>query len=224
MVIDLDRARREPFHWQETREVPAAALERPELDRLSEIDWQGRVTFTDPGFYLTGRLAYRQRLICTRCLKSFTEPVESGVELLLLVEERHRKRRTGEDAGEGVELEEEDLGVVILHDDRFDTDPVLLEQLQLNIPMKPLCRPDCRGLCPVCGADRNAGGCSCSERTVDPRWQDLSGLKERLTRREAERALATEKAATDEAAVNEAVANEGETPQAAAKTRGVDAD
>lgn len=176
--------------------MPATALDHPELERLGEIDWQGRVTFTDPGFYLTGRLAYEQGLICTRCLTSFTEPVESEVELLLLVEERPKPRGAGEPvregAGEEVELEEEELGVVMLHDETFDTDPVLFEQLQLNIPMKPLCRPDCRGLCPVCGADRNTGECTCSERKVDPRWQGLAGLKESLTRRETKQDGANE--------------------------------
>lgn len=182
--------------------MPATVLERPELERLSEIDWHGRVAFTDPGFYLTGRLAYEQGLICTRCLTSFSEPVESEVELLLLVEGRHGSHGAGGagDGGEEVELEEEDLGVVTLHDETFDTDPMLFEQLQLNIPMKPLCRPDCRGLCPICGADRNTGDCTCSERTVDPRWQGLAGLKESLTRRDG---------------ANQGGANEVETTKAA---------
>lgn len=184
MLIELDHVRREPFHWQETREVSPAVLERPELDGLGEIDWRGKVVFTDPGFYLTGRLEYRQSLICTRCLASFTEPVEVDVELLLLVEEPSIDGEGGEAGrvGEEVELEEEDLGVLTLTEETFDTDPILLEQLQLNIPMKPLCRPECKGLCPICGADRNQGECSCTDRPSDPRWQALAGLKERLDR------------------------------------------
>jgi uncharacterized metal-binding protein YceD (DUF177 family) len=205
MLIELDQVRREPFHWQETREVSAATLDRPELESLGEIDWRGTVELADPGFYLTGRLGYDQTLICTRCLASFTQPVEAEVELLLLVEEppvgkaarargdrgeregwgergeRGEPAQTGE---EMVELDEEDLGVLTLTDETFDTDPILFEQLQLNIPMKPLCRPECKGLCPICGADRNEGECSCSDSTTDPRWQALAGLKERLDRDE----------------------------------------
>ena len=192
MLIELDHVRREPFHWQETRRVSAGELERSELDGLGEIDWGGKVVFTDPGFYLTAHLGYDQSLICTRCLTSFTEPVEADVELLLLVEEpppepehggRGGASGAGEDrAGEEVELEEEDLGVLTLTGETFDTDPILLEQLQLNIPMKPLCRPECKGLCPICGTDRNEGECSCTEEAKDPRWQALAGLKERLDR------------------------------------------
>jgi len=183
MLIDLDRVRNEPFHWQETQSVPLASLDRSELDSLSEITWEGKVVFTDPGYYLTGQLGYEQRLICTRCLTPFTEAVEADVELLLLVEEGDGPRGDG-DPGEGVaeevELEEEDLGVLTLTSEKFDTDPILREQLQLNIPMKPLCEVSCAGLCPVCGINRNEGECSCTQATVDPRWQALADLRGRL--------------------------------------------
>lgn len=202
MLIELDHVRREPFHWQETRQVPPAELQRSELDGLGEIEWSGKVVFTDPGFYLTGHLGYDQSLICTRCLASFTEPVEADVELLLLVEEPPIGEKGGDVGGAGgrwedgseagehrgglrgeeVELAEEDLGVLTLTGETFDTDPILREQLQLNIPMKPLCRPECKGLCPVCGTDRNEGECSCTDQPKDPRWQALAGLKERLGR------------------------------------------
>lgn len=46
--------------------------------------------------------------------------------------------------------------------------------IRLNIPVKPLCRPDCKGLCPVCGKDLNLGECECSKKMqVDPRWEPL---------------------------------------------------
>jgi uncharacterized protein len=61
----------------------------------------------------------------------------------------------------------------------LETEPVLIEQLQLNIPMKPLCRPDCAGLCPTCGADLNQGACACA-KPADPRWDRLAALRERL--------------------------------------------
>jgi uncharacterized protein len=47
----------------------------------------------------------------------------------------------------------------------------------MAIPMKPLCREDCRGLCPECGADWNAGDCACEKTKVDPRLEVLKGLK-----------------------------------------------
>lgn len=173
MRIWLDQVREEPYNWDETQSVSLESLDRPELISLGPVRWRGQVVFADPGFYLKARLSYDQTLTCNRCLKSIVEPMEPEVELMIEVA---RPRATG---GEH-ELKEDDLGVMVVEEEILDTDPILIEQLQLNVPMKPLCREDCQGLCPVCGADRNEGGCSCGESKVDPRWATLAALKSRL--------------------------------------------
>jgi len=173
MQIWLDQVRDEPFNWDETQSVSPEILDRPELLDLGPVAWRGQVVFADPGYFLRARLSYEQTLSCNRCLKPIVERAESDVELMILVE------RHPEPGGEHA-LREKDLGVLYLEDERLETDPILIEQLQLNIPMKPLCRPDCPGLCPICGADRNAGACSCEESSVDPRWAALAELKSRL--------------------------------------------
>jgi DUF177 domain-containing protein len=170
MQIWLDQVRDEPFNWDETQSVSPATLERPELLGLGPVTWRGQVMFADPGYFLRARLSYEQTLSCIRCLKPIVERTESDVELMILVE-RHPE------AGGEHALQERDLGTLVLEGERLETDPILIEQLQLNIPMKPLCRADCKGLCPICGADLNAGACSCEESTVDPRWAALAGLK-----------------------------------------------
>jgi uncharacterized protein len=177
MWIDLQPVREEPFAWHEAVTVPAGALDREEVAELSPVELEGRLSFVDPGFYLQGRLRYRQTLVCPRCLAQFSEPVESDLELLVRVDPEALPE--GEAEGER-QLAEEDLGVLTLAEERLQTDPLILEQLQLNVPMKPICRPDCRGLCPRCGQDRNQGECGCREETADPRWSALAGLRERL--------------------------------------------
>lgn len=173
MRIWLDQVQEEPFNWDETQTVSPEILERPELVALEPVHWRGQVVFTDPGYFLRAKLDYEQTLSCNRCLKPIVDHAESEVELMIEVEPRH------ETGGEH-ELHEKDLGILYLDEEVLETDPILVEQLQLNIPMKPLCRPDCQGLCPVCGADRNAGACSCTESSTDPRWAALAALKGRL--------------------------------------------
>lgn len=173
MQIWLDQVQDEPFNWDETQSVSVGSLNRPELQELAPVSWRGQVIFTDPGYFLRARLSYEQSLSCTRCLKPIVERVDSDVELMILVE---RLKETGGDH----ELHEKDLGVLYLAEEVLETDPILIEQLQLNVPMKPLCRPDCQGLCPGCGADRNAGPCSCEETARDPRWASLGALKSKL--------------------------------------------
>jgi uncharacterized protein len=173
MKIWLDQVREEPFNWDETQSIPAESLNRHELLDLSPVRWRGQVVYTDPGYFLRARLSYEQTLGCNRCLKPIVEPVQADVELMILVE------RHPEEGGEHG-LHEQDMGILYVDDEVLETDPILVEQLQLNVPMKPLCGEDCKGLCPTCGADRNAGECACEEARPDPRWASLAALKSRL--------------------------------------------
>jgi len=67
---------------------------------------------------------------------------------------------------------------VVLYDEPvLPFDDIVREQVLMAIPMKPLCREECRGLCPECGADWNAGDCACEKTKVDPRLEVLKGLK-----------------------------------------------
>jgi uncharacterized protein len=63
-----------------------------------------------------------------------------------------------------------------MDDDTLDLAPLVRDALVLELPMAPLCRPDCAGLCPVCGVDRNAGDCGCVVPR-DPRWANLDVLR-----------------------------------------------
>ena len=173
MRIWLDQVREEPYTWDETQSVPLETLERPELLELSPIRWKGQVVFADPGYYLKARLSYDQTMSCGRCLQPIVEHFEPEVELLI------EQGRPHAGAGER-ELKEDELGVLTVEGEVLETEPILIEQLQLNVPMKPLCQPDCKGICPNCGADLNAGDCSCQEATADPRWAGLAALKSRF--------------------------------------------
>lgn len=173
MRIHLERIRREgrPFTWDESVEVPLEKLDRDELVALGPVRWSGRVTSAaSGGFYLTARVEGEQTLSCDRCLEPIRVPIDERLELLVLVDEPRPIE------GER-ELSGDELGVLLLDDELLDTEPLLVEQLQLAVPMKPVCRPDCKGLCPKCGVDRNRGDCGCGEAEVDPRWAALARLK-----------------------------------------------
>jgi uncharacterized protein len=177
MRIWLDQVREEPFSWAETEKVRTEELDRPELSELGPIAWRGQVIFVDPGFLLRAHLSYDQTLSCNRCLQPIHDPVRENVELMIEIE---RPGSSGSHGGGEHELRDKDLGTLYVEGEILETLPILIEQLQLNIPMKPLCRPDCKGLCPVCGVDRNTGVCACEEKGGDPRWAALATFKDRL--------------------------------------------
>src|SRR6185503_8978804 len=76
------------------------------------------------------------------------------------------------------EVTAKDLNTNVYRDDRIDLNEILREQFYLALPMKPLCRENCAGLCPQCGMNRNTGTCSCATEIVDPRLAPLRGLKQ----------------------------------------------
>jgi uncharacterized protein len=172
MEIRLDQIADEPFHWQEKLTIPVETLNRPELDNLSEISCQGRVAAIDDGYLFEARLGYEQKLVCVRCLTPFADEVEKEVELRVVTQAS--EATVGE-----LELSKEDLTLLNLDDEILETTQIILEQLQLNIPMRALCRDDCAGLCPVCGNNRNDQPCQCENQQIDPRWEVLKDWQER---------------------------------------------
>ena len=82
------------------------------------------------------------------------------------------------DVGDGdVRIEEADVNTAFYRDEQIDLGQLMHEQFQLALPMKPLCRKDCLGLCAVCGGNRNTTTCQCTNTWEDPR---LAGLKSLL--------------------------------------------
>lgn len=170
MRIQLEQIRLEPYRWSEVLHLPAERIDNSEIVDLGEIAWQGEIRYVVPAFRLTATLQYEQTVRCMRCLEPVTLPERSELELTIHEE--------GADVGPGEhQLEASDLGVIYVDSDVFDLEPVLLEQLELNAPMRVLCREDCRGLCPSCGQNLNEGECDCEPPRADPRWAALERLR-----------------------------------------------
>jgi uncharacterized protein len=123
-------------------------------------------------FEVTGRVTSRLELACSRCLEPFEIPVDASFEL--------RYVPHSENAGEDErEIEEDDLTTAFYKDGVLDIGDLVREQVQLVLPMKPLCSDACRGLCPQCGTNLNRTECGCAPAWEDPR---LAPLKSLLTR------------------------------------------
>jgi uncharacterized protein len=108
-------------------------------------------------------------LQCGRCLKNFDMDIKSRLEVVY-----HPAKEIGKE--EHRELKGDELESGFYSDDTLDTVDVLREQLLLSVPMRPLCSEDCKGLCPVCGADLSEVQCNCEIREEDPRLSVLKNL------------------------------------------------
>ena len=75
-----------------------------------------------------------------------------------------------------VELNESDMQLSVFDGEAIDLDDLVREQILLTLPSRVLCEDDCKGLCPVCGSDRNIVSCQCETNEIDPRWKALREL------------------------------------------------
>jgi uncharacterized protein len=122
---------------------------------------------------ISGRVTTELEVGCSRCLEPFRIPVDSTFDLLYLPASAEAASTSGDDK----QLEDEDANASFYEDDSIDLAQLMREQFYLALPMKPLCRPDCQGLCPVCGTNRNVATCSCETGWVDPRMDALRRLR-----------------------------------------------
>jgi uncharacterized protein len=126
-----------------------------------------------PDIRLKGRFAGAFEVPCARCIEPVEIPLSAEFDLIF--------RPVGVDAGapeRSITASETEIGYyqkgsLLLED-------VLREQVLLSLPVRTLCKLDCKGLCPRCGANRNTQSCSCEEGQSDPRWQALTGLRGRI--------------------------------------------
>ncbi|MBX9927463.1 MAG: DUF177 domain-containing protein [Gemmatimonadaceae bacterium] len=128
------------------------------------IEVTGRLSAAGAGrYYFSGKFAGKVRGECGRCLQAAEAEVGATVALLFA------------EAGDENE-DEPDVFPVTGGDTVVDLRPALREQWLLEQPAILVCRPECKGLCARCGADLNAGACSCAPET-DPRWDALRALR-----------------------------------------------
>jgi len=154
--------------------------------RIDDVAALGPV-FTDPAWrleavalevepdgsevFVRGRLKATVEQTCGRCLEVFPSRIDAPVDVRLV------PKPAGAD---NVELGADDLDVDFYENDELDVARIVGNEATLALPMKPLCREDCRGLCPVCGANRNTAPCTCDPRPPDPRLAALRDLAARL--------------------------------------------
>jgi DUF177 domain-containing protein len=155
--------------------------------RINQVEALGAV-FADPSWrldsvaldveadgaevFVRGRLSATVPLVCGRCAEGFSGKLGADVDVRLMPRAA---------TADSVELGADDLDVDFYDNDQLDLGRIVENETTLALPMKPLCTDDCRGLCPVCGANRNLNPCVCDQRPPDPRLAALREFRARLT-------------------------------------------
>src|SRR5206468_2826860 len=143
--LSLDAVPDEPLRFVVPLHVGVAALDREPLLAISPLEMSGEVMRIDGGYALSARLVYEGQLECSRCLAAYPFHEDDSFSLVLY------PRRPAREGDDDVELDRDDLDALFYDDPVIPLTPIAEERVQMALPMKPLCRTDCKGLCAGCG-------------------------------------------------------------------------
>ena len=171
MFIDIRELERDKLEFQE-RFAPGRINLGNDASLAETLETEGAAELIDSDIRLRGHLRTAVETACARCLEPAHQPVEKDFDLYYRPVQTIARE-------EEVEIDDAELEVGFYQGHGLLLEDALREQVLLDLPMKILCQPDCKGLCPQCGKDLNAGPCGCAPVT-EARWQPLKALKDKL--------------------------------------------
>ncbi|MFA9423312.1 MAG: DUF177 domain-containing protein [Sedimentibacter sp.] len=127
-----------------------------------EISFSADIYKVEDNILLNGTIKYTFADQCARCLEDFDNTVETKFEAIIV-------QRIIED-------EESDEIQLIITDGCVVLDEIIKQMIYLSMPMKSLCKEDCKGICPTCGVNLNHEKCKCENNLTDPRFNKLKDL------------------------------------------------
>jgi uncharacterized protein len=170
MFLDINKIDPEGFPFDENLRLPDLAGVGRESHPVLEARIHGEAKPGSRGVDLRGRLEAKVSMPCSRCIEPFVVEIDTDVCLTLVpeaVEFAHGEAR----------VEGEDARLFYASEGKADLSIIAVEQIYLNLPQKPICSQECKGLCPECGSNRNADRCDCRIEDVDPRLAPLLELR-----------------------------------------------
>jgi uncharacterized protein len=180
-IIDFDDIDEHgPQTYRGTYDLSAAELDRFEIAEVGKVSIEANVQKGDveDEYVADGTVNFTADLTCSRCVEPYPFANASTFHV------RFRPRPEVSEENEEIEIAgEEELDVEFYSERTVPLRYLALEQIQLSIPMKPLCDENCLGLCPQCGVNLSRESCSCGESIVDERWGALKEFREELSKK-----------------------------------------
>ena len=142
-----------------------------DFTQAESLEVRATAELVDGQIRIYGTFHTRVELVCARCLETVSEEMSRDFDLFY----RPLATITREDE---VKLKSDETDIAFFDGEGLFLTDVLAEQVNLLIPMKVICRSDCRGLCPQCGANLNHDDCRCESHSPDPRLAPLARVKQ----------------------------------------------
>jgi uncharacterized protein len=169
MRIDITALRQGPNCLDSSQDADSLGIPRDDAALAGPVKVSLELNVTGEDIRIDGGVSTVVEEECSRCLESYKRDLEAELHLYAIgSRSRGARPEPEDDQGEGM----------LIHDGRqLDLSDEVRSAILLSIPMQPLCSPECKGLCPGCGANLNQGQCNCGHRAIDPRWKGLEKLR-----------------------------------------------
>jgi uncharacterized protein len=166
LSFDIRSLSNHAVHVDDTLSTDDPVWEEGDPKPSAPLHVKGRLSAAGPGqYYWHGTIEGDVSMECRRCLGDASAHVSEDAHIIF--------------AEAGTEsVNDPEVYLLDARATELDLRPALREQWLLNVPGYVLCRDDCQGLCPTCGAELNLGPCDCAPTSVDPRWEGLRKLRE----------------------------------------------
>ena len=168
MILDLKNQEEFPATIEQTAESLATKPDREDVLGVENVRANLTVQHADEEYFCQGKISADFKLECARCLSEFVTKIGGKTDFII----RHGRPTTRDDR----EIPDDEEYVDLLDDLTADISYIVSQTLSLGLPMKPICKDDCQGLCPACGINRNDKKCDCKTEQIDERWEGLQGL------------------------------------------------
>ncbi|HEY3914495.1 MAG TPA: DUF177 domain-containing protein, partial [Verrucomicrobiae bacterium] len=160
-------------------DIPAGKIDfDSKLNQTSDIHAEGTASLLNHSLgeiRIQGSLRVETETACDRCLEAIKFPIQSPFDLVYMPAKETASG--GED-----EIDEAAIEVGFYEGNGLQLDDVFREVVLLALPMQIVCEEACRGICPVCGQNRNQRECNCQTKTADDRWNSLKNLRAEMAR------------------------------------------
>lgn len=172
MLINVSTLLKEPVGHARHYDVAQEPVEVPEVGFSQEITGSLRLIRSERGVLVSANLDLAPVAVqCGRCLEMFETPVSIEFDEEYVLDHDPI-------TGRRVEVDPDEFRIDMRR--HLDLSEAVRQYEESALPIRPLCRADCRGLCPTCGHNLNTGPCACDAAASDDRWSALARLQERL--------------------------------------------
>ncbi len=174
MLIEIEDLQPEPLHVHHVYPIKEITFSHDDAVLSAPVSIDFVLSHNDRDLHVDGTIETSIRCKCSRCTKEFSRSIAAGFDLSYVPQPKW----SSGDAE--IELKYDEMEVGFYDGIALDVDLMALEQVELAIPMKIVCKEDCKGLCYKCGADLNEGTCLCKNEESNSRMSVLLDFKKKM--------------------------------------------